>query len=946
MAIPNYTPPQLNIDQVLDISTPGTPTPLNAVVIGPRYLLSRYGQETDTPGYAFQSDGEDIAWQYDVNGVPTNLPATYNVDTDTVALSGVGLEASLADFPSGDNDFYLASLSTPAVIKLTADLVKSDDPGDLNAAFYGRNVALGDIVYVNDGVSGELRRTVVGFEGVDIAAHYGSNGDSDNELFANSALNPANSSAAFTQVSAPVGFSIAAANISAFNGLVAGALYNGQYGDLFTLTVRTGGAPGTATFDVSSASGLFSATNVASTNSTGNYAISSVASGGALCGVNLVITPTGNVVAGDVYTFTMIGAYAQLSTTQMASNTSAVYAGTYDTVYTIEVLEGTASGVAGGVVRITSTNGVDPTTEVTLAANTFFNVGAYGLQAKFNYTSAPTQGGLRTGDVYYINAFAASKSTIRFDKVVLNGPASNTALFTNVATPISVEFRLGFTGSIAADDGPTGSPAWQATEDALEVNSALSLYVAARSNGHQWVNYADAVGTLYPSYRALVPAPTNNALVPIEDVADITTGLGSIDISNPIAYGAYQALIGAGGLIYALQTGGTDAEDFTTALTVIQARDNAYALAAMTNDIDVMGAVSAHCTTQSSETKMRWRRCYVGSDSPGSYAVLSTPTGGGNYTATVGSAGDGNTLVTNTTAGVDFTTLDIDPGDLLRLPSEDADYEIEEVLSATELLLVTGPSAPISPAVPYQIWKANTPQSQATFIINRSKALNSRRASHIWQENGTKEINGVATIIPNQFVAAEIAGIRTAVLPQQGLTRRVISAITSCPAMYTRYSDELLNEIASNGTWIITQDVESGDVYVRQQLTTDPNNGILYYEDSVGVNVDSVAFGLKALLGGYIGRYNVNRRTVNLVQAVIANYLQDLTTADVTTTIGPQLNGVARLEISIPAGQADTINVLAQVYVPVPLNKILVTLQASIDPLTGIVSTSITAATT
>lgn len=947
MAIPNYTQPQLNVEQLLDLSIPGTPPPTNAVVIGPRYLLSRYGVEEGTPGYEFDADGSSIPWEYAENGVATPLPSGYAVDTDSVKVQGVGLEASLAHYTNATTPkFYLTSLSTPSILRINGG---GNVAGTgLDTLLRDRPVTVGDIVYVNDGVSGLRRRVVTGLQGVDIAAHYGTNGGSDDENFANSSYNPLDNSPVAqtnpTIVTSPAGLTLTVDDVTDFNALVEGAKFNGYYGEQFTITVHTPGAPGVATVNISSASGLFSATNVATTDSTGDYGISNSDAGGALAGLDLTIAPdsTEELEIGQTFVFNVYGVYERLSTSQIVgSDAGSGYTGTLDTVYSIEVIEGTASGVTGAVVRVSSSNGVDPTTEVTLTNNTNFSVGAFGLLAKIDFTSAPDQGGLRTGDVYYVNAFAASQSTTAFDKVILNGPASDTALFTNLSTPIDTEFRLPFTGNIAASDGPVGSPAWAASGSALTVNAALSLYVSSRASGFQWVNYVDEVGELYPSFRALIPLPANAELIPIEDEADILSSLGSIDLDNPLAYGASRALFGAGGLIYALPTGGTDAEDFTDALTIISARDDTYALAPMTDDLDVMGAVRAHCVSMSSAQLMHWRRCYVGSDSPGTYPVLQTTSAGGPYTATVGTVSGQNLLVAFTNSGVNLETSDIDPGDLLHLSSDGGIYEIDEVISATELMLVTGPAAPVSPAVPVEVWKANTPQSQMTFIINRSRALNHRRCVHVWQENGTQEIGGVSTVVPNQFVAAEIAGLRTAVLPQQGLTKRAISTISACPAMYSRYSEQQLNEVAANGTCIITQDTEAGNPYIRHQLTTEPNEGILYYEDSVGVNVDNVAFGIKSILQGYIGRYNVNRRTINAVQSVVASYLQGLTTADVTTTIGPQLNGIGRLEISIPAGQADTISIWIQVFVPVPLNRILVTLQASIDPLTGVVTTEI-----
>jgi hypothetical protein len=182
--------------------------------------------------------------------------------------------------------------------------------------------------------------------------------------------------------------------------------------------------------------------------------------------------------------------------------------------------------------------------------------------------------------------------------------------------------------------------------------------------------------------------------------------------------------------------------------------------------------------------------------------------------------------------------------------------------------------------------------------------------------------------LPNFFVAAEIAGLRSAVQPQQGLTNTQVDSITAAPSMYTKFNDERLNDIAEHGTWIITQDYEGGEIYIRHQLTTDSNNGSMYYEDSVGVNLDEIAYAINNVLFKFIGRRNATPGTVTEIYNEVFSILYQRTKADSQVTIGPALLGFNGLTVSIDDQFKDRINVDVNLDMPLPLNSIVVTLKA------------------
>lgn len=925
--IPNYIKPQLTIEQLLAVLPDSSTSRLNSIVIGPQYLLSRYGKEEQVPYQTFDSSGITFGYQYyDAEGSLENLPAGHTVDVDSVKLNGVGLEAKLADFLEDDGDFTIESISASNVIKIGSDLLKAADTGDLHASFRSRNVAIGDIVYVsetdNTNDPTTRRRKVIGFKGVAVAATKGNT--------TNSPYNPATdaSADASSTVTAPSGWTITTSGTLNVN-VRGGSTLATKLGEEFTLTVRTGGAPATATVDISSKSGAYSAENIATTDSSGDFSITDAE----LAGLTVVLAhASADLEQGQVFTFKAYAAYERLAhSTHLIS--SGTYTGTKDTNYIITVKTGTVGDTAtGAVLSITDSAGVDTPKEITITDSTDFTLGTFGVSLKIDLTGATevAQAGLRAGDVYSIACTAATTHTSNFDRAILSGPAVDTTTFVNAATAVRVQFRKEFTGVISSTDA-ADEEAWVATEEDVAMGAGLALYVAERSTGYKWVDYADNVGKVYLSYRALVPAPSSEDKVIIDSVTDITDELGTIDMDNELAFGANEMLSGSQGKrIFALRTAGTTLTDFTNALKKIESTDGVYALCPLTTSLEIQQAVSSHCDSMSAKTKKNFRRCYVGTDSPGEYAVLTEKSDSTSYTATISDYGGSNVLLT-TADEVDFETLGLETGDLVKLTTSGTTYEIASVLSSQEIILKTGPNAPVSPAAPFQLWRANTASSQIDYIQQRSLALGSRRAVNVWTERGTRLLNDVSTVIPNRFVACEIAGLRCSILPQQGLTYTEIKSVTDAASMYVKYNDADLDQIAAAGTFIITQEAESGAVYIRHQLTTKSSGGSLYYEDSVGVNLDNISFKVKDKMRGYIGKKNVTPKTILEAKTDVISTLTEETLVPPNASYSPALNGYTDLSVKANATLKDRIEIYARLLMPLPLNNMDVVLEADVD---------------
>jgi len=148
--------------------------------------------------------------------------------------------------------------------------------------------------------------------------------------------------------------------------------------------------------------------------------------------------------------------------------------------------------------------------------------------------------------------------------------------------------------------------------------------------------------------------------------------------------------------------------------------------------------------------------------------------------------------------------------------------------------------------------------------------------------------------------------------------------------MYIKYTQEQLNQIAANGSFLVVQEYEDGPRFIRHQLTTKTDLGNLYYEDSVGVNVDEISFLVKYQLRPYIGRRNVNPETLRDIFDDMFDILNSRTDdPGFGNSIGPALIGFTDLVVRINDNFKDRIDVSAKLEIPLPLNVIDVTLNAT-----------------
>jgi hypothetical protein len=591
---------------------------------------------------------------------------------------------------------------------------------------------------------------------------------------------------------------------------------------------------------------------------------------------------------------------------------------------------------------LSDTAGLDDTVVATgdqMAAGVAYGMSGITVTLDFNTNLH------RVGDSAEVECVAEG-ATGEYSVLSLSAPVGDPNQLSGALTghPMQLEIRSVYTGEVSDRGANAPANQWVAGDDGVTVAAgglavALSDFTEDSDLTH-WVplKSADADSTLFVSFRELKPSVPGEAIFRIDRASQLEQ-FGARDADNPLGLGASLAISGSQGkTIYVGRVTSDDTEGFSEVLTRAENIEALYAHTPMTDDYEIQLLCKDHVNLMSDEKSKKWRRVYIGTAIPGDYQVSID-----DASATIQSDGSGNVVVSDPEGR--FVALNVIPGDLYRTNFTPLNawgdlgydnyvaggYIVESVVDEETLILKSGPTSAIGIPARYEIWKKDNSENVSDFIAARSASFGSRRVSNVFVDgaNYLDASSNLVTLHP-MFIAAEIAGLRTAVAPQQGLTNTEVASVAAAPAMYIKYNEDELNKIAANGSFVITQEYQDGPRFIRHQLTTDTNRGNLYYEDSVGVNVDEISFQVKHALRPYIGRRNVNPETIRDIFEDMFTILEDHTYVEpALSSIGPALIGFSDLRVAINDTFKDRIDVTAKLNVPLPLNVIDVTLNAT-----------------
>ena len=450
------------------------------------------------------------------------------------------------------------------------------------------------------------------------------------------------------------------------------------------------------------------------------------------------------------------------------------------------------------------------------------------------------------------------------------------------------------------------------------------------------VNFIPKIGKLYQQFRVMLKPGVTDDVYTIKNVEDIQKYFGTIAVENDLAYGCASALEGsAGRAIYALRVRDNTADAYLEALNKVETNSATYSFAILNEDMDVLMVAKEYVEKRSHPENKKWCRALCGIDMPGDYTLADMDLQGNPINADIVPSPQNSTYLLELTTKTQFDFLDItlaglttniNPGDKVVLLSTGAEYTIARVSSSRVLVLEDGPTGGVSAAA-IKLVKADTPVNAGEYVAAIAEKLNNRRFTVVYCDRGTVGVEDAdgdmrQMIVPNRFLAATVAGIASAVVPQAPITRTEITTIDAATRMYTQYTQLMLDNIAKHGVLLVTQDVKNQPCYIRHQLTTETDKGSLYYEESCTRNLDNISYSVVDVLEGYIGKSNVTPSALRSIMNSVTDVLTSFTQDSPNDLIGPSLINWTDLTVEQDPVFKDRVIVRVKLYLPLPLNNI------------------------
>lgn len=489
--------------------------------------------------------------------------------------------------------------------------------------------------------------------------------------------------------------------------------------------------------------------------------------------------------------------------------------------------------------------------------------------------------------------------------------------------------------------------------------SPISGYFDGGSDASDLLLDADLLGSstptasLYVSYRALrtdvSPANLNPVLTEITSTDDIETKLGVISVENPLALGAYYALLNSPSAavkalgveaISASKPDGT-AEAYTSAFEFLEGFD-VYTIIPLTQDPVVHSILKTHVDSMSASGNKSERIGFVNQAMP-LYQKATV----------IASGVDGNTGATFTTnalaefsASVDFTAADVQPGDILVVTANASSTDSPDAVNGTVgplyginiisvksgddfVLQLDGTQTGVSTDwnslvdVSFTVYRAGAaisqPSDQAEQVALIGEGFADRRMFHHWPDQATSDVQGTEQIVEGFYVASAWGGKVGEVAPERPFTRLSIAGFTGLKHSNGYFSRSQLDRIAGGGTFISVQDSQSSPVRCRHQLSTDVST-LQKRELSITKAVDYCAKFIRTSLEKHIGSFNITQQYLDALTAVMAGLLRSLVESG-------RVRDAKLVELSVDDVQPDKINVTVALSVLDPANYIVVTLR-------------------
>lgn len=593
-------------------------------------------------------------------------------------------------------------------------------------------------------------------------------------------------------------------------------------------------------------------------------------------------------------------------------------------------------------ITISTTTGVDLSGPTTVpASGSAVVVGTQGVTVSF------TGAGLNKGDRYIIEVSAATAGPIRTLVLANNLPeglrgvcgGSSSSSSSGGGLGPDLEVTLYIKKDIEVTENRTGfAPLinWVQSETEICIQGSIVAYDAEWASGGTLVALPVDNGVIYVQHRDRVVA--NCSVVgTISDIGAVADTLGTIDPDNPLAFGVFKALTNAAGsgvrYLGVCSSSPLTLENWLEALEILGGREDVYSLVPLTQDLAVLQAFQAHIEAQSTPDAGRWRIGWFNMAAEPVAAIYATSQAVGALPtdpvlATIDddpdTSGTQYTLVE--AVGEKFVTAGVRAGDTLRaLYTGDGfgnqtytEFVIDAVINEEGLRLVSGPSADVSVPSKIEIHRTLTRTELASDLATNPGLFSSRRIYLVWPD----QVGNDGETFAGFYLCAALAGLRSSVLPHQGLTNVEIKGFDDLSRTTEFLSVAQQNTMAASGYWIVTQDPNDGQIFTRHQLSTGDQSNINTKEQNITTNVDNMSRGFLLTLKPFIGLGNVTPTMITILKGEIVGKIEEYKNTILVNRLGPQLISAEILELGIHPTLADRIVARISIDPPEPFNNL------------------------
>ena len=825
--------------------------------------------------------------------------------------------------------------------RVRSDAVNFADNGvsfPRDAALLDRDVQPGDVVDIR-GVDGgdeyTLRTTVKALVGDETASTIG-----DPSADANNQAAVGADSCSISQNKGPYNCVDATCDAGSYDGTVEGDVVETYTvtvtdasvgGDLTTARLRVRTASGNDDHDdvIPSASGVATAIGdrgltLTFTNTPGSCSLSAGSQG----------VSSEDLLAGQEWTVEVEQEFVVPD-----PSSGGTFTGDFDTSYIVTVSRGgdaSASATADKPqIMVSTIHGVDVSGPTTVtAAGQAIVVGTLGVTITFDVPI------LRKNDIWYIAVTGVGSGNIR--TIVLNNNLPTELLgvadldLTLYIKPADgwIEVprkRLGFAPTV---NWELGDPGLQ--DSGFTVNSGIIAYDASWTDSGVEQPLDVAEGNLFAHYRAWLSDWCDNVGT-ISDVANIDDIPGPLHPDNVLKWGVFKALSNSNGVAvkYTAVCDPSDLDSWADVLEVVLGRTDLHGLVPLTTWKAVQDLYAAHVDSQSSPEAGRWRVLWTALSAEPTIAIIDDESTSDEEVALATISDDpdvsGNqfTIVDVPAGNAQFVTNDVRPGDIVRINfttdgwDEELydEYVVDVVLNEDSLRLTSGPGAAIGVAKKMEIWRNLNATDLSQQIADKAAAFGQQRIRAIWPD----EAGSGGETFPGYHVAAALAGLRSGVLPNQGLTNVEVAGFDDVTRSHELFNKAQLDTMAEAGVWIVTK-TDDGNIITRHALTTAGYGDVLLGEEMVNANVDSMSVVFLRSLEDLIGRSNVTPGTIEIVEVRLEGVISRFEQVFFQRLGGQLINGEV-LEVRQHTLLKDRLVANLQLTVPVPLNNLEVHLQ-------------------